>query len=103
VKQSECRDAARIGDDRLAVQDQLVCREVRERIGDSLKAERPVVAPPCIHGGLSVVQVRLLAVAVELDLVNPASASRSLLAQRRTAGFDEAGDGAGLAPGTTLG
>jgi hypothetical protein len=36
VKQSELRDAARIGDDRLAVQDQLVCREVRERIVDSL-------------------------------------------------------------------
>ena len=74
VKQPEIRDAARIRDHGFAIQDQAVRRQSRERIGDTLKAERPVVAPPCIHGRLSVVQVRLCSVAVELDLVHPALA-----------------------------
>jgi hypothetical protein len=44
----------------------------------------------------------LRAVAVELDLVNPASAQCSLLAQRRVTRFDNPENGAGFAPGTTL-
>jgi hypothetical protein len=74
VEQPEIRHAPRIGDHGFAIQDQVVRRQDRERIGDRLEAPRPVVAPPSIHGTLSVVQVRLRAVAVELDLVHPAFA-----------------------------
>jgi hypothetical protein len=74
VQQPEIRHAARIGHDRFAIQDQLLCQQIRECIGDRLETQRPVVAPPCIHGSLPVVQVRLRAVAVELDLVHPAPA-----------------------------
>jgi hypothetical protein len=74
VQQPEIRDAARIGDDGFAIQDEVVRREGRERIGDRLKAPRPVVAPPRVDGRPPASQVTLGPVAVELDLVDPARA-----------------------------
>ena len=74
VPQSEIGDAARIRHHDFAVQDQALHREGHERICDRLEAPRPVVAPPCVDGRLSVSQVRLRTVAIELDLVNPAAA-----------------------------
>jgi hypothetical protein len=74
VQQPEIRDAARIRDDGFAIQDQVRCREGCERIGDRLKAQRPIIACAGVDRSLAVSQVRLCPVAVELDLVNPASA-----------------------------
>jgi hypothetical protein len=74
VKQAEVRDATGIGNDGFAIQDQILCREGRELMGDRLKAQRPIVARPSEHGRPSVLQVRLRAVAVEFDLVKPAPA-----------------------------
>jgi hypothetical protein len=74
VQQPEIRDAARIRDDGFAIQDQVRCREGCERIGDRLKAQRPIIACAGVDGRLAVSQVRLCPVAVELDLVRPAPA-----------------------------
>jgi hypothetical protein len=74
AQQSEIRNAPRIRHDGFAIQDQVRCREGCERIGDRLKAQRPIIACACVDGRLAVSQVRLRAVAIELDLVNPASA-----------------------------
>jgi hypothetical protein len=74
VQQSEIRDAPRIDDDGFSIQDQVVRREFRECIRNRAEALCPVVAPPCVDGRPSVSQVRLRAVAVELDLVQPALA-----------------------------
>jgi hypothetical protein len=46
VQQSEIRDAARIRHDGFAVQNQVRRRKGRQRIGDRLKAQRPVIPPP---------------------------------------------------------
>jgi hypothetical protein len=80
VQQPEIRDTARIGDDGFAIQDQVLRRKGRERIRDRLEALRPVVAPPRVDRRPSALQLRLRAVAVKLDLVNPALAAWSLLA-----------------------
>jgi hypothetical protein len=74
VQQPKIRDAARIHDDGFAAQDQVLRREGHERIGDGSEAERPVVAPPRVHGRPPASQVRLGAVATELDFVQPAPA-----------------------------
>ena len=92
VQQPEIRDATRIRDDGFAVQDQVLGRQGRQRIGNRLKAPRPVVAPPCVNGRPPASQVRLRSVAVELDLMHPALACRGLLAQRRATWFDESGE-----------
>jgi hypothetical protein len=63
-QQPEIGDVARTCDDGIAVQDQLVCREVRERIGDSLKAKRPIIACAGVYGRSSAPQMRLGAIAV---------------------------------------
>ena len=44
VQQPEIGDAAQIHNDGLAIQDQVRCREGCERIGDRLKAQRPIIA-----------------------------------------------------------
>jgi hypothetical protein len=66
VQQPKIRDAARIDDDGFAVQDQVVRRQGRQRLGDRLEAPRPVVAPPRVDGRPPASQVRLRAIAVEL-------------------------------------
>ena len=65
VQQPKIWDAARIDDDGLAVQNQVLRRQGCDRI-DGSDAERPVVAPPCVEGRLSVSEVRLRAVPIEL-------------------------------------
>jgi hypothetical protein len=65
MQQPEIGDAARIGDDGFAIQDQVLRREGRERIGDRLKAPRPVVAPPRVHGRPPASQVGLRTIAIE--------------------------------------
>jgi hypothetical protein len=89
VEQSKIGDAPRIRDDGLAIQDQVLCRKGRERVGNRLKAQRPVVARAGVDGRPSVSQVRLRAVPVKLDLMQPAPARRSLVAQHRMTGLDE--------------
>jgi hypothetical protein len=74
VQQPEIGDAARIRHHGFAIQDQVVCRQRRERIGDGLEAQRPIEPRSRVDGRLAVSQVRLCPVAVELDFVNPASA-----------------------------
>ena len=58
MQQPKIWDAARIDDDGLAVQNQVLRRQGCDRI-DGSDAERPVVAPPCVEGRLSVSEVRL--------------------------------------------
>ena len=58
-------------DDGFAIQDQVRRRKFCECIGDRLKAPRPVVASARVHGRPSTSQVRLRAIAIELDLVHP--------------------------------
>jgi hypothetical protein len=74
VQQSEVRNASRIRDDGFAIRDQILRRQGCERIGDGSEAQRPIIACAGVDGRLAVSQVRLCPVAVELDLVNPASA-----------------------------
>jgi hypothetical protein len=74
VQQPKIRDAARIHHDCFAIQDQLVCRQRRERIGDGLEAQRPIGPRSRVDGGPAVSQVRLCPAAVEPDLVHPALA-----------------------------
>jgi len=99
MKQPEIRDAARICDDGFAVQDQVGRRKVGEGIGDRLEAQRPVVSRPGVDGSPSVLQVRLCAIAVELDPMDPAHAGRSLATQRRMTRLDETGERRGLRAG----
>jgi hypothetical protein len=74
VQQPEIRHSTGIGDDRFTIQNEVVRRHGRERIRDRLEAPRPVVSSPRVDGRPPVLQVRLRAVAVELDLVQPALA-----------------------------
>jgi hypothetical protein len=97
VQQPEIRDAARIGDHDFAVQDQVLRRECHERIGDWLDAQCPVVAPPCVDGRLSASQLRLRAVAVELDLVNQRSSEGAFSCSAGRQGSMKPGDSEGLA------
>jgi hypothetical protein len=77
VHQPEIGNAARVGDDGLAIQDQVLRGQSRERVRDRPEALLPVVAPPCVDGRTSVSQVRLGAVAVELDLVDLRSGTKA--------------------------
>jgi hypothetical protein len=74
VQQIEIWRATRIRDGGFVIQDQVLRWQGRERIGDRLEAQRPVVACSGVDGRLSVLRVRPGAVAVELDLVDPAYA-----------------------------
>jgi hypothetical protein len=56
------------------------------------RLQRSVVGPPGVDGSPPLSQVRLCAVAVELDLVDPARARRNLLALRRMTRLDEAAE-----------
>jgi hypothetical protein len=103
VQQPEVGNATRIGDDGFAIQDEVLRGQHRERIGDRLKAQRPIVTTPCVDGRLSVSEVRLRAVAVELNLVDPVPARRAFWRSVGWQGSMNPGNGAGLAPGTTLG
>jgi hypothetical protein len=91
MQQPEIGDPARVRDDGFAVQDQVVRPQGGEGIGDLLKAPRPIVAPPGVDGGSPLSQLRLRAVTVELDLVEPPRAGWSLVAP---------GNGVPLAPGS---
>jgi hypothetical protein len=88
VEQPEIRDAARIREDGFAIQDQVVCRKSRERVGDRLKAPPPVVPRPRMDGRLSLLQVRLGAIAVvepraACELPPPRSMADSRVVHRR--------------------
>ena len=75
------RKTARLRDDGVAIQDQTVYRQGGGRISAVVRKRRVSRAPSACGWQLSDPEVRLRAVAIELDLVHPALAEGSLLAQ----------------------
>ena len=80
-------------DNDLAVDDRGASGDVPGVVGDLLEAVGPVVAPAGEYLDGLVGQMDLDAVAVELDLVDPARAGRHLLDRRCQRRLDEAREG----------
>ena len=85
--------------DHLAVEDDLVDRELSHGRRDAGETRRPVVAVPREQPRPAVSEMRLDAITVELDLVHPLPAGRRRVLQRRQAQLDEARHGGRPRPG----
>lgn len=86
----EARDAGRRLDQDLAVDDRELGGDVGESLRNAGKALRPVEPLPAEQLYAAVLEVSLQAVAVVLDLVQPAGTRRRRLRRRREAGLDVA-------------
>src|SRR5690606_1796242 len=92
LKRGEIRGAGRPFDHQFAVDDRLLRWKAGQRLGERItELVGPVEAAAGVEPDLAVVQMRLQAVAVELDLVQPALAGGGGGAERGERGGDEAG------------
>jgi hypothetical protein len=80
------------------VDDQIVRRQSLRRLRDLVELLRPVIAAAGIDPDLAIANVKLRAIAVDLDLVQPVGARGCLLAQGRVARRTKPGKGAAWAP-----
>src|SRR5438105_2239143 len=81
---------ARIRDHHLAIQDQIVRPKRNQRIRYGLELLGPVMTSACVDGWVALLEMRLCAVAVEFDFMNPTRPLRYMRTQRGEARFDKA-------------
>ena len=90
----EIWDAVLARHNRFAINDGLPSGQMLRRSGDVRELLCPVQPLPRIHCDFAVVQMQLRPVPVELGFMNPFSARRRVLAQRRIAKWNDPGYGA---------
>src|SRR6185436_8550888 len=89
LQRAERRHATGIGDDDFAIEDQRLSRQLFRRARDALEAVRPIGAAARVQTRVSRIDDQFDAVAVELDLVDPAIAGRRFVRQYGELWLDE--------------
>src|SRR5215831_3754608 len=82
LQQRKTGNAVFVLDDQFAVEQRRLCRKGRDRFSDAREAMRPILLLSRQQTYRAVIEPRLDAVAVELDLVNPFRSVRKYAVQR---------------------